>query len=63
MSNETEITQRDFMSRKFILALMGMSGYLAHCFLYKLPIEPVGIATIIGAYGIANVYGKIKNGG
>ncbi len=70
MPNETDTTKsvvdkvrQDYMSRKFLLSLQGMTGYLCYCFIYKVPVEPVGIAAIIGAYGLINIYGNKVNGG
>ncbi len=71
MPNETntiktvaEKIRQDYMSRKFLLAFEGMTGYLAYCFIYKVQPEPVGIAAMIAAYGLIKYYGeRTKNGG
>jgi len=50
------VDPKKFASRKFLLSLLGMGGYLVYCFMFENPVEPVGIATIIGTYGFVNAY-------
>ena len=51
-----------FGSRKFLLSLISLGGYLIYGFLYKTPVDPIGLSVIIGTYGFLNVYQGKKNG-
>jgi len=46
-----------FGSRKFLLSLISIGGYLVYCYITPgYHVEPIGLATIIGTYGFMNVY-------
>ncbi len=53
------VDPQKFASRKFILTLLGLGGYLIYGFLHNVPIEPIGLSVIIATYGFLN----LKDGG
>lgn len=50
--------KRRFASRKFLLSLISLGGYLAYCFMYQNVVDPIGLSVICGTYGFVNVYNK-----
>lgn len=52
---------KKYASRKFLMALLGLGGYLIYCFITEgYHVDPIGITTIIGAYGMINAYTKVN---
>jgi len=53
---------QNFSSRKFLLSLISLGGYIIYGFLNTVPIDPIGLSVIIGTYGFLNVYQKKGEG-
>lgn len=48
-----------FASRKFLMTLLGLGAYLIYCFITPgYHVDPMGVTTIIAAYGLVNAYAK-----